>query len=84
MKLSSIDIQVVVEFTKNFLWNFDKAWINGNLNQRKMLTGSIFPQNLIYEKGEFRTAKLGPCFEIMQGLSTLPISSWVEDGTSLQ
>ncbi|MEK7095637.1 MAG: recombinase family protein [Patescibacteria group bacterium] len=80
-KLSVVDIDVVVEFMKNFLWNIDKAWLDANLMQRKALLGSIYPENLIYENGRFRTTKLGPCFEIMQSLSTLPISSWVADGT---
>lgn len=78
-KLTGIDIDVVVSFMKEFLWNIDKAWLNGNLIQRKSLLGSIFPENLIYENGKFRTTKLGPCFEIMQGFNTLPISSWVAE-----
>lgn len=79
-KLTGIDIDVVVTFMKEFLWNIDKAWLEGNLIQKKTLLGSIHPENLIYENGEFRTTKLGPCFEIMQGFNTLPISSWVDDG----
>lgn len=81
IKLQGIDIDVIVNFMSNFLWNLDKAWIEGNLNQRKLLTGSIYPQNLIFDNGKFRTIKLGPAFEIIKRFSTTPVSSWVADET---
>ncbi|MBI3620156.1 recombinase family protein [Candidatus Roizmanbacteria bacterium] len=47
-KLDKIDIDIVVNFMKSFLWNLGKAWKEGSLQQRKAITGSIFPQNVVY------------------------------------
>jgi site-specific DNA recombinase len=77
--LQKIDIKIVTKFMNNFLWNLDKAWKEGNLNQRKLLTGSIYPENVIFENDKFRTTKISQSFELIRHLSTTPISSWVAD-----
>lgn len=77
--LQKIDMKIVTTFMKNFLWNLDKAWIEGSLNQRKLLTGSIFPENLVFDNGEFRTPKLGQCYEAIGQFSTTPVASWVAE-----
>ena len=79
--LQKIDIKIVAKFMNNFLWNLDKAWIEGSLNQRKLLTGSIFPENLIFDNGKFRTPKLSQCFETIKQFNTTPVASWVGDET---
>ena len=75
--LQKIDIKIIAKFMDNFLWNLDKAWAEGSLNQRKLLTGSIFPENLIFDNGKFRTPKLSQCFETIKQFSTTPVASWV-------
>ncbi|KKR52181.1 MAG: Site-specific recombinase [Candidatus Woesebacteria bacterium GW2011_GWA1_40_43] len=75
--LQKIDIKIVTKFMNNFLWNLDKAWKEGTLNQRKLLTGSIYPENVIFENNKFRTTKLSQSFELIRQLSTTPTSSWV-------
>lgn len=78
-KLQTIDIDIIVNFMDNFLWNMDKAWREGTIHQRKLLTGSIFPKKLTFTNGEFRTAELGPCFKLIKQFRDTPISSWVTD-----
>lgn len=55
-------------------------WKEGDLNQRKTLTGSIFPKNLIFENNHFRTTGLGPCFNLIQqlqrGSTSLGVTGW--------
>lgn len=79
-KLEKIDIDTVVEFMNSFLWNLVKAWREGDLNQRKTLTGSIFPKNVIFENNKFRTTELGPCFKLIQQFRHNPTSLGVTDG----
>lgn len=80
-KLDKIDIDVIVTFMNSFLWNISKAWKEGSLSQRKILTGSIYPKNVIYDYPGFRTTELGPCFKLIRQLATTPVSSWVAEGT---
>lgn len=78
--LAQIDIEIVANFMKAFLSNPDKAWKEGTLAQRKALTGSMFPKNVIFDKGKFRTEALGPAYSFFSQFSTNPVSSWVADG----
>lgn len=78
-KLQEIDIDTLANFMNNFLWNIGKAWQEGTLEERKMLTGSIFPENLIYDFPGFRTAKLGRSFGLMQQFEGTKPSLWVTE-----
>lgn len=80
-KLQEIDIDILVNFMNNFLWNVDKAWQEGTLEERKLLTGSIYPENITYEYPGFRTTKLGCSFGLIKQLEGTKPSLWVEDGT---
>lgn len=71
-KLEVIDIRVLIAFMKNFLNHLELAWSEGNLRQRMVLQGSIFPDGLIYDKTQFRTAKLSSAFNLICQ-STTPI-----------
>ncbi len=79
--LENVDIDVIVNFMNNFLCNIHKAWIEGSLQQKKLLLGSIFPKNITYGNGGFRTAELGLPFNVIKGFGTPSTSSWVIDGT---
>lgn len=78
--LQSIDIEVLVKFMNNFLWNIDKAWLDGSLEERRFLLGSIFPDNVIYDYTGFRTNRLSPSFALMQQFKTTYTPLWVTDG----
>ncbi len=80
-KLQKIDIDIVANFMNNFLWNLAKAWQEGTLSQRKILTGSIYPKNVIYDFPRFRTTDLGPCFKLISQFKNTPPSLWVAEGT---
>jgi hypothetical protein len=79
-KLQEIDIDTLVNFMNNFLWNVDKAWQEGTLEERKLLTGSIYPENITYEYPGFRTTKLGCSFGLIKQLEGTKPSLWVSDG----
>lgn len=64
-KLQEIDIDILVNFMNNFLWNLDKAWTVGTLEEQKMLTSSIFPKNLTYHYPGFRTEQLGRSYKLI-------------------
>lgn len=76
-KLQKVDIDILVNFMNNFLWNLDKAWKEGTLEERKMLTSSIFPKNLEYHYPGFRTDHLGRSFKLIEGLKGTNPSLWV-------
>lgn len=71
-RLEHVDIDITVEFMNNFLWNITKAWKKGDLHQRKVLTGSIFPKNVVYEYPGFRTEELGTAFKYLRHEQTTP------------
>lgn len=75
--LEKIDIDVIVNFMNTFLCNISKAWEHGNLSQRKVLLGSIFPKNIVFDYHGFRTAELGLPFKLIQEFNTPGISRWV-------
>lgn len=80
-KLQEVDIDIVVNFMNDFLWNVDKAWLEGSLQQRRVLLGSIFPKNVVYTYPGFRTDALSPCFKLIKQFETVDPSLWVTDGT---
>ncbi|MDD5147343.1 MAG: hypothetical protein PHV63_02235 [Candidatus Daviesbacteria bacterium] len=65
-KLQEIDIEVVVTFMKGLLGNITSAWVEGTLEQRKALSGSIFPKNVTYTYPGFRTEDLGLPFKLIK------------------
>lgn len=79
-ELQEVDIDILVRFMNNFLWNIDKAWIEGSLDERRFLLGSIFPENVIYQYPGFRTTKLSPSFALIQQFKTIHTPLWVTDG----
>lgn len=76
-KLQEIDIDILVNFMNNFLWNVGKAWEAGTLEERKLLTGSIFPKNISYLYPGFRTAELGLSFKLIKQFRGNTTSFWV-------
>ncbi len=80
-KMEQIDIDVVVNFMNNYLWDLPKAWKEGQLFQKKKLSGSIFPKNVVFDGKEFRTAEIGLAYERMNQLAATPVSSWVMYGS---
>jgi len=65
-KLQEIDIDILVNFMNSFLWNIDKAWQVGTLEERKLLTGSIYPEKITYQYPGFRTTRLGCSFNLFK------------------
>ncbi len=79
-KLQKIDIDILVNFMNNFLWNLDKAWTQSkDLFEKKTLVSSIFPQNIIYQYPGFRTEYLSQSFEIIKRLEGTKKSLWVAE-----
>lgn len=79
-KLQEVDIDILINFMNNFLWNVGKAWQEGTLQERKLLTGSIYPEKIIYEYPGFRTTKLGYPFNLIKQFSGTHTPLWVTDG----
>lgn len=79
-KLQEIDIDILVNFMNNFLWNLDKAWKIGTLEEQKMLTSSIFPKNVTYYYPGFRTAQLGRSYKLIKQYEGTRPSLWVTKG----
>ena len=65
-KIQEIDIDILVNFMNNFLWNIDKAWQEGKMEERKLLTGSIYPEKITYQYPGFRTTRLGCSFNLFK------------------
>jgi len=76
-KLQEIDIDILVNFMNNFLWNIDKAWQEGTMEERKLLTGSIYPEKLTYQYPGFRTTRLGCSFNLIKQFEGTNPSLWV-------
>lgn len=75
--LQEVDIDILVNFMNNFLWNIDKAWAGGTIEERKLLTGSIYPKKIIYGYPGFRTTQLGRSFKLIKQFEDTPPSLWV-------
>ena len=48
------------------------------MEERKLLTGSIYPENITYEYPGFRTTKLGCSFGLIKQLEGTKPSLWVK------
>ncbi len=81
-ELDEIDIDTIVNFMNNFLANIHKAWIDGNLYQKRVLFGSIFPKNITYTKEGYRTTEIGLPFRLISELEDTSTSSWVNCWTN--
>ncbi len=72
--LEQLDIDTVVNFMNDLLWNLGKAWREGTLLQRKKLSGSIFPKKVYFKNGEFRTEEIGLAYKAIGQFATTPSS----------
>ncbi len=51
-----IDERAIIEFGFHFIKNLDKLFTGADLNQKRYMLGSTFPEKLIYENKTYRTA----------------------------
>lgn len=66
-EMDKIDIDTLLNFTKHFLKDFPRVWVNSNLEQKQRLQAAIFPEGLFWSYSSFRTPKLSLCFQLLQG-----------------
>ncbi len=79
-RLDKIDIDIVLNFFENFLLNLSKFWVEGTVTQRQAITGSIFPNKLVYDNPGFRTDDLGLCFKLIKRFDGSSTSFGVANG----
>lgn len=68
-KLDKLDIDSMTALMEKFLSNLAKPWGNGTLEQKQIIFGSIFPENLHFDSEGFRTATLAPFLEPFKGVN---------------
>ena len=62
-KLLEIDIDTILEFTVYYLSNLSRIWLDATPEGRVAIAGSIYPNGVVFDGKEFRTATLGLGYE---------------------
>ncbi len=79
-KLDQLDLETLTTFMKVFITNLSQVWIKGTLEQKQILFGSIFPENITFGESGFRTHKLSLFLEPFRGIETTKQLIGVVDG----
>lgn len=80
-KMDELNIEILVQFMKNMINNIDRAWSEGDLKQRRLIAGSIFPDGLVYEKHNYQTMKFAPPFNLIFNFNPASVTFGVVDRT---
>ena len=68
-KLATYDIQIVRNFTENFLTHFDSLWEKLDLPKKQALQNMVFPSGMLCDENkEIRTAEISLFFKLIQSL----------------
>lgn len=73
-RMMEIDIDTILEFVVFYLSNLDRAWLDASPEGRVDIGGSIFPDGVVFDENEFRTATLGHGYEAAKELEKSPMS----------
>ena len=66
------DESEAVSFGVYFLSNFDELFTSAGLSLKRRIIGSVFPEKLVYEKGQHRTAISGGTQSLITALGAAP------------
>jgi DNA invertase Pin-like site-specific DNA recombinase len=61
-----LNIDELVDYGKRFVCNLSSLWLNLDTPKKRHLQEVLFPEGLILENGEFRTAKISPILRLIQ------------------
>jgi DNA invertase Pin-like site-specific DNA recombinase len=61
-KIDHNDSETCIHFCKNFIANIADLWRDADLDLKQRFQKLIFPENISYKKGSFRTAKIAFIF----------------------
>lgn len=51
------------------LMRLDYCYGNGNVREKRMLLGSIFPEKMVFEEGRVRTARLNEVVQLIYAIN---------------
>ena len=64
------DSESCINFCKYFVSNIADLWKSGELDLKQGFQKLIFPENISYKKGRFRTTKIALIFKALDGKSS--------------
>ena len=65
-KTGILNIDELVDYGKRFICSLSSFWLNLKMSRKRGLQEVLFPEGLILENGEFRTAKISPILRLIQ------------------
>ena len=69
-KIDLDDSEICINFCKHFISNIADLWRNADLDLKQRFQKLIFPEKLLYKKGEFRTTKIAFIFKHLKEKSS--------------
>jgi len=70
---NSIDVESMVEKALSTLSNLDETYQKADVNQKREIIGSIYPEKLVFSENNYRTARINEVAALIYHInSTLP------------
>lgn len=79
---SEIDFEEMLEFSVNYLKSPSSVWKEANLDKKLKLQWFQFPQGIVFENGNYRTAETACIFKTKEAF--LPLQSTTVDPSGLE
>ncbi len=78
-KMMEVDIDIILEFVVYYLSHLDRVWLDATPEGRVAIAGSIFPDGVVWDGKQFRTAKLGLGYKATQDAKNASMNSGEPD-----
>lgn len=78
--IDKYDIEAIVNFARSLLADLGKAYLLGDLSQRKVLIGSIFTGKVVFSEGEFLNRSISLLYQAIREPQTLQNALRVGEG----
>lgn len=72
-KIDRLDITTTIEFIKFYFSHMRRVWTDATLEGKLSIGCSMFPNGIIFEKGNLRTPQLGRGYAMTREFSTTPV-----------
>ena len=83
-KMMELDIDIILEFIVYYLSHLDRVWLDATPEGRVAIAGSIFPDGVIWDGKQFRTATLGLGYKATQDAKNASMNSGEPAGIRTQ
>lgn len=72
-KIDRLEFTTCVQFIKYYFSHMKRVWVDASLEGKLRIGGSMFPNGVIFENGDFRTPQLGRGYALTRAYSTTPV-----------